>query len=145
MLLATVFVGAAGMKLAASEFETMNFARFGYAPWFMYLAGLAEMLGAVLLWVRGHVAYGALLLAVLAVLMAGGAVSHLRVGDPVMLAAPALGLMALLCGIAVAHRHELPSPRRRTRAEDSDTFEAQASCFGRTHADRAITAARKAP
>ncbi|OHV14501.1 DoxX family protein [Methylorubrum extorquens] len=109
MLLATVFVGAAGMRLVASESETMNFARFGYAPWFMYLAGLAEMLGAVLLWVRGYVAYGALLLAVLAVLMAGGAVSHLRVGDPVMLAASALGLMALLCGIAVAHRHELPS------------------------------------
>lgn len=110
MLLATVFVGAAGTKLAASESETMNFARFGYAPWFMYLAGLAEMLGAVLLSVRRYVAYGALLLAVLAVLMAGGAVSHLRVGDPAMLAAPALGLMALLCGIAVAHRHELPSP-----------------------------------
>ena len=110
MLFATVFVGAAGMKLVASEFETMNFARFGYAPWFMYLAGLAEMLGAVLLWVRGHVAYGALLLAVLAVLMAGGAVSHLHVGDPAMLSAPALGPMALLCGITVAHRHELPSP-----------------------------------
>ncbi|MBA9070161.1 hypothetical protein FHR71_003925 [Methylobacterium sp. RAS18] len=110
MLHATVFVGAAGMKLAASESETMNFARFGYAPWFMYLAGLAEMLGAVLLWVRGYVAYGALLLAVLAVLMADGAVSHPRVGDPAMLSAPALGLMALLCGIAVAHRHELPSP-----------------------------------
>lgn len=109
MLHATVFVGAAGMRLAASESETMNFARFGYAPWFMYLAGLAEMLGAVLLSVRRYVAYGALLLAVLAVLMAGGAVSHLRVGDPAMLSAPALGLMALLCGIAVAHRHELPS------------------------------------
>ncbi|KQO93939.1 DoxX family protein [Methylorubrum extorquens] len=107
MLHATVFVGAAGTKLAASELETMSFARFGYAPWFMYLAGLAEMLGAVLLWVRGYVVYGALLLADL---MAGGAVSHLRVGDPAMLAAPALGLMALLCGIAVAHRHELPSP-----------------------------------
>ena len=113
MLLATVFVGAAGTKLAASELETMSFARFGYAPWFIYLVGLAQMLGAILLWVRGYVAYGALLLpvlSVLAVLLAGGAVSHLRVGDPAMLAAPALGLMALLCSIAVAHRHELPSP-----------------------------------
>jgi hypothetical protein len=71
MLHATVFVGAAGTKLAASESETMSFARFGYTPWFIYL---------------------------------------LRVGDPAMLAAPAPGLMALLCGIAVAHRHELPSP-----------------------------------
>ncbi|WP_082482495.1 DoxX family protein [Methylorubrum sp. GM97] len=105
-MLATVFVRAAGMKLAASELETMSFARFGYAPWFIYLVGLAQMLGAILLWVRGYVAYGALLLAVL---MAGGAISHLRVGDPAMLSAPALGLMAPLCGIAVAHRHELPS------------------------------------
>lgn len=55
-LLAAVFVGAAGMKLAASEFEVSNFERFGYPSWFMYAVGIAQLLGAALLWVRGHVA-----------------------------------------------------------------------------------------
>lgn len=105
-LLTTVFVVAAGMKLAASEFETSNFARFGYAPWFMYAVGVAQLVGAVSLWIRGYVAYGALLLAVL---MAGGAVSHLRAGDPLVMAVPALGLLALACSLAFARRNELRS------------------------------------
>ncbi len=107
-LLAAVFVGAAGMKLAASEFEVSNFERFGYPSWFMYAVGIAQLLGAVLLWVRGYVAYGALFLAAL---MAGGVASHLHAGDPVIMAAPALGLLALLCGLAFVRRGELPPLR----------------------------------
>lgn len=96
-LLAAVFVGAAGMKLAAAEFEVSNFERFGYPSWFMYAVGIAQLLGAVSLWVLGYVAYGALFLAAM---MAGGVVGNLRVGDPVVMAALALGLLALLCGLA---------------------------------------------
>lgn len=104
LLLTVVFVGAAGMKLAASEFEVSNFERFGYAPWFMYAVGIAQLIGAASLWGRGYVAYGALFLAVL---MAGGVVSHLRAGDPFVMAAPALGLLGLLSGIALVRRGEL--------------------------------------
>lgn len=108
LLLTAVFVVAAGMKLTASEFEVSNFGRFGYPSWFMYAVGIAQLLGAGSLWVRGSVAYGALLLAAL---MAGGVVSHLRAGDPVVMAAPALGLLVLLCGLAFARRGGL-LPRR---------------------------------
>lgn len=108
-LLTAVFVGAAGMKLTASEFEVSNFKRFGYPTWFMYAVGIAQLLGTVSLWVRGYVAYGALFLAAM---MAGGVVSHLRAGDPVVMAAPALGLLALLCGLAFVRREELPFLRR---------------------------------
>ena len=101
-----VFVVAAGMKLAGSEFEVSNFERFGYGPWFMYAVGIAQVLGAVSLWVRGYVAYGALFLAAL---MAGGVFSHLHVGDPIVMTVPALGLLALLCGLAFARRNELLS------------------------------------
>lgn len=104
LLLAAVFVSAAGMKLAAAEFEVLNFERFGYPSWFMYAVGIAQLLGAISLWVRGYVAYGALFLAAI---MAGGVVSHLRVGDPVVMAAPALGLLAVLCGLAFFRRSEL--------------------------------------
>lgn len=107
LLLTVVFVGAAGMKLVASEFEVSNFERFGYAPWFMYAVGIAQLIGAASLWVRGYAAYGALLLASL---MVGGAVSHLRAGDPVVMAAPALGLLVLLCFLAFFRRGEPSIP-----------------------------------
>lgn len=109
-LLTTVFLVAGGMKLAAAEFEVSNFARFGYPPWFMYAVGAAQLLGAVLLWGRGFVAYGALLLAAL---MVGGVVSHLWAGDPILMPAPATFLFVLLCGLAYARRREfLPSDGR---------------------------------
>jgi hypothetical protein len=92
------------MKLAAVEFEVSNFERFGYANWFMYAVGIAQLLGAASLWVRRYVAYGALFLAAM---MAAGAVSHLRTGDPAVMAAPALVLLALLCGLAFTRRGEL--------------------------------------
>ncbi|MCB4804219.1 DoxX family protein [Methylobacterium brachiatum] len=104
LLLSTVFIVAGGMKLAAVEFEVSNFERFGYANWFMYAVGIAQLLGAASLWVRRYVAYGALFLAAM---MAAGAVSHLRTGDPAVMAAPALVLLALLCGLAFTRRGEL--------------------------------------
>lgn len=104
VLLTAVFLVAVGMKLAASEFEVAGVSRFGYAPWFMYAVGVAQVVGAVLLWVRGIVAHGALLLAVL---MAGGVVSHLRVGDPLPMPLPALVLLCLLCLLTYARRGEL--------------------------------------
>ncbi len=107
-LLAAVFVGSAWMKLAASEFEVSNFERFGNPSWFMYAVGIVQLLGAVSLWVRGYVAYETLSLSAL---MAGGVASHLRAGDPVVMSAPALGLLAPLCGFAFVRRGEPPSLR----------------------------------
>lgn len=104
ILLTAVFLVAAGMKLTGSEFEVSGFTRFGYPPWFMYAVGVAQVLGAVLLWVRGYVAHGALLLAAL---MAGGVFSHLRAGDPLIMAVPALVLLCLLCVLAYGRRSEL--------------------------------------
>ncbi|GJE08732.1 MULTISPECIES: DoxX family protein [Methylobacterium] len=53
LLLTAVFVGAAGKKLAASEFEVPNSESFGYAPWFMYAVGVTQLLGAAALLFRG--------------------------------------------------------------------------------------------
>ncbi|KMO21139.1 DoxX family protein [Methylobacterium platani] len=103
-LLTAVFLAAAGMKLAATPFEVAGFARFGYPHWFMLAVGAAQALGAVLLWVRGATCHGALLLAAI---MAGAVASHLRAGDPVAMALPALVLLALLAGLAYARRGEV--------------------------------------
>ncbi|MFE1601712.1 DoxX family protein [Methylobacterium sp. ID0610] len=108
--LTAVFLLAAGMKLTAVPFEVEGFARFGYPLWFMVVVGLGQLLGAVLLWVRGCVAPGALLLAAI---MIGAVVSHLRAGDPVPTMLPACGLLAVLLGLAYARRAEWRMPADR--------------------------------
>ncbi|TNC13501.1 DoxX family protein [Methylobacterium terricola] len=102
-LLTAIFLVAAGMKLAAVPFEVEGFARFGYPLWFMYAVGAAQALGAGLLWRRGTAAHGALLLAAI---MVGAVASHLRAGDAVAMALPALVLLGLAAGLAYARRGE---------------------------------------
>lgn len=101
LLLAAVFLAAAGMKFAAVPFEVSGFARFGYPLWFMYGVGAAQLVGAALLWTRGLVAHGA---ALLAVLMVGAVGSHLRAGDPLPMMAPAAILLVVLAGLAWGRR-----------------------------------------
>ncbi|KMO33003.1 DoxX family protein [Methylobacterium variabile] len=115
-LLTVVFVAAAGMKFAAVPFEVAGFARFGYPLWFMYAVGAAQLVGAALLWGRGTVAHGAVLLAAV---MVGAAGSHLRAGDPVAMALPALVLLGLLAGLAYARRGELMPGAMRTSASQA--------------------------
>lgn len=110
-LLTAVFLAAAGMKFAAVPFEVAGFARFGYPLWFMYLVGALQLAGAVLLWIPGAVAYGAVLLAVL---MAGAVGSHLHAGDPILMPISAVVLLIPLAGLAYARRDELR--RRGSRA-----------------------------
>ena len=106
-LLAAVFVVAAAMKLAATDFEVRGFAHFGYAPWFMYAIGAVELLGGLALLLRRFAAPAALLLTAV---MAGAAVSHLRAGDGVALALPALVLLALLATVGMARRGDAWRP-----------------------------------
>jgi hypothetical protein len=101
ILIALFFLVAAGMKFAGTAFEVAGFERFGYALWFMYVVGALQVVGALLLAMRGTAALGA---ALLAVIMLGAVGSHLRAGDPVTMAIPALILLVVLAGIAVLHR-----------------------------------------
>lgn len=103
-LLTAVFLVAAGTKFAAMPFEVAGFARFGYPLWFMYVVGALQLLGAVLLWTRGCVAFGARLLAVL---MVGAVGSHLNAGDPILMPVPAFVLLILLMALAYTRRSEL--------------------------------------
>ena len=105
-LLAAVFVLAGCMKLAAVEFEVRGFEHFGYAPWFMYAIGALEVGAGLALMFRRAAAPAAL---VLGVVMVGAAVSHLRAGDGVLLAVPALVLLALLAVVGAARRGDLPA------------------------------------
>ncbi len=103
-LLAAVFVLAGGMKLAAVEFEVQGFAHFGYALWFMYAIGVLELGAGLALLFRRAATPAALLLGAV---MVGAAASHLRAGDGVLLAVPALVLLALLAAVGAARRGDL--------------------------------------
>jgi putative oxidoreductase len=108
-LLAAVFALAGGMKLAAVEFEVRGFEHFGYAPWFMYAIGVLE-LGAGLALLRRRSATPAAL--VLGAVMVGAAASHLRAGDGVLLALPALAFLGLLAVVGAARRGDLAAMAR---------------------------------
>jgi uncharacterized membrane protein YphA (DoxX/SURF4 family) len=103
-LLAAVFVLAGWMKLAAFGFEVRAFEHFGYAPWFMYAIGALEAGAGLALLSRRAAAPAALLLGAV---MVGAAASHLRAGDGVLLAMPALALLALLAVVGAARRGDL--------------------------------------
>lgn len=106
-LVAVFFVIAAVLKLLAVKFEVDTFLRFGYPLWFMYVVGLAELAGAVLLWVRGAVGYGALLLVAV---MIGALFSHIRGGDPISKMVPAAIILVLMAGLAYGRRGEILAP-----------------------------------
>jgi uncharacterized membrane protein len=99
-LMVVLFTVAGVMKLTAHPFEVYGFAHFGYAPWFMYAIGLVEFVGAFAL------LHARLLLpsvAVLGAVLVGAVASHLRVGDPLPMALPALVALAMLAALAAIH------------------------------------------
>ena len=108
VLLAAVFVLAGCMKLAAVEFEVRGFEHFGYAPWFMCAIGVLELGAGLALLHRRSAALAALLRGAV---MIGAAASRLRAGDGVLLALPALALLALLAVVGAARRGDLPPAR----------------------------------
>ncbi len=101
VLFVPLFIVAGAVKLVPIEFERANFAHFGYAPWFMVALGLVEIAGGVMLGARALRLPGALLLAAI---MVGAATSHLRAGDGLGMATPALVLLALLLVVAAGNR-----------------------------------------
>ncbi len=99
-LMVVLFSIAGAMKLTAHPFELHGFAHFGYPLWFMYAIGVIEFAAAfALLHARLLLPSAALLGAVLV----GAVVSHLRVGDPLPMALPAVISLAILAGLAALH------------------------------------------
>lgn len=96
-VLAAVYVLAALAKFAGVKMIVENFARFGLPRWFMWLVGVAEIGGVVLLLVPSVSLVGA---GGFALLMIAAAVSHLRVRDGPG-TVPAFALLGLNIWVAV--------------------------------------------
>ena len=96
ILLAIAFLGAGFFKLSGAEMMTGNFERYGYPLWFMYFVGLAEVAGAIGLFVQRTAFYAA---AGLGILLLGAVGTHLLLNDPFGQSVPAIVLL-ILAGIA---------------------------------------------
>lgn len=74
VILVVIFFVSGAAKLASLDFEIQAFERWGYPLWFMYLVGVVEVSGAVLLLlkqVRALIAVG------LGLFMIGPVVTHI--------------------------------------------------------------------
>ena len=91
VMVAVAFLGAGSAKLTAQPMTVRMFADFGYPVWFMYFAGLLELVGVLLVLVPRLAGIGA---ALLAAIMLGAIVSHLAHGQAEMIVAP-LGLLVI--------------------------------------------------
>ncbi|MDA2909830.1 DoxX family protein [Nitrospiraceae bacterium AH_259_D15_M11_P09] len=104
-LFALIFFYAGGSKLASLDAPMEAFLRWGYPVWFLYVTGLVEVAGAVLLLIPAVRFYGAVLLACT---MLGATFTHLRAGEMVAVPVP-LVLLTFAGLIAWVNR-----PRRRS-------------------------------
>lgn len=98
VLLVLLFLGPAYMKLSANPMIVESFNNFGYAPWFMYFIGAAELLGALGIAFGGRIHKKLPILATggLMVIMVGAIGSHLTFGDPIGATVPAFVFFLLL-------------------------------------------------
>lgn len=77
-LIALVMLMAGGSKLQGTEEQIKNFAALGYPAWFLYVTGIIEVVGGILLVIPKTAVFGVLLLGAT---MVGAVVSLLKVGD----------------------------------------------------------------
>lgn len=77
-LVALMMLFAGGSKLAGAEEQVKGFAAMGFPAWFLYVTGVIEVVGAILLLIPKTAAFGVLLLGAT---MVGATISVLKMGD----------------------------------------------------------------
>lgn len=102
VLLAVVFIGAGGAKLAGVQQMVDIFNTIGLGQWFRYLTGAIEVVGGVTLLFPALAGLAAL---VLAATMAGATLTHLTVLPASPL--PAVVLLVLCLLVVFAHRDSI--------------------------------------
>jgi putative oxidoreductase len=105
-LVALVFIGAGGGKLAGTAVMVEMFDKVGLGQWFRYFTGLLEVAAGIGLLIPRHAFYAAVLLVIV---MVGAIIAHVTVlgGSP----APAVALL-VLSGIIAYLRKLQPSPAK---------------------------------
>ncbi len=102
ILLTLAFVAAGGAKIIGVDMMVATFDQVGLGQWLRYLTGIIELGGAVLLWLPGFQAIGAM---VLGGTMVGAVLTHLFILGPS--AAPAIVLGILCAAVLYLHRDQI--------------------------------------
>ena len=101
VIVALVFLGAAGMKLVNyQDSSAAEFAHWGFPPWMRYAVAVVEIAGAITLFFPATLIYSA---TILVLLMIGAMVTH-ALNDPFYYISLPLGLIATLLVIIYLHR-----------------------------------------
>lgn len=108
MFLAVVFLLTGSVKIAGVEMMIESFRNWGYSATFMYVVGVLEIAGAVMLLLPRFRLYGAILISLL---MVGATFTHVRAGEWIMAPGPIL-MLVLAVTIAWAER-AVSGPRER--------------------------------
>lgn len=108
-LLGLVGLGAGGAKVTSQESQVAEFRRFEYPQWFRVGTGIVEILAGIgllagLLW-RPELGWAGGLL--LAGVLAGAVVTHVRTGDPPSKTVVPVALLAITAGL-LAVRYAAP-------------------------------------
>ncbi len=90
VLLCLAFLGAGAAKLTSQPMMQQEFAGFGYPLWFMFVTGLIEIAGAVLVVIPRTSRIGA---GLLICVMVGAIFSHVSHGQAAMIGAPVVLLV----------------------------------------------------
>lgn len=90
ILLALAFLAAAAAKLTGQAMMVSEFTLFGLPGWFLYVTGVIEVIGAVLILIPRLAGLGA---ALLACVMLGALAAHLTHGQAPMIAGPVVLLV----------------------------------------------------
>jgi putative oxidoreductase len=77
-LIALMMIMAGGSKLSGAEEQVKGFASMGYPIWFLYVTGVIEIVGGILLLIPRTAVFGVLLLGAT---MVGAVGSLLKMGD----------------------------------------------------------------
>ncbi|WP_340161894.1 DoxX family protein [uncultured Hoeflea sp.] len=102
ILLTLAFVAAGGAKIIGVDMMVATFDQVGLGQWLRYLTGIIELGGAVLLWLPGLQAIGAM---VLGGTMVGAVLTHLFILGPS--AVPAIVLGILCAAVLYLHRDQI--------------------------------------
>lgn len=103
ILLTFAFVGAGGAKIAGVDMLVATFDQIGFGPWFRYVTGAVEVVGAALLWLPGRQVIGA---ALLGGTMVGAVLTHLFILGPS--AVPAIFLGLVCAAVLYIYRGQIP-------------------------------------
>jgi putative oxidoreductase len=110
IILALAFLLFGGMKLLSPQELLDNFENWGYPSGFHYLVGLAEVGGAVALFIRPLSKWGALLLGIV---MTGAFITH-AMNPPLSAGVPSVVLGVMAYTTAVLHFKAKSEPETST-------------------------------